>query len=145
MVNKSAVELLSRHELKITPQRIAILDVILKNKKHPTADTICNSVKSNHPNISTSTIYKTLDTLTSKGIIKKIYSETETVRYDPVTENHHHLYSIDSGRIEDYHDSNLIDLIDNYLNNRNIPNFKVEDFKLQIIGKFTDKKQKINN
>jgi Fur family peroxide stress response transcriptional regulator len=145
MVNKSAVELLTQHGLKITPQRIAILDVILKNKKHPTAETICNSLRSKHPNISASTVYKTLDTLTSKGIIKKVYSETETVRYDPVTEKHHHLYSIDTGRIEDYHDSNLNELIGNYFKKRKIPNFKIEDFKLQIIGKFTDKKQKIKN
>ncbi len=142
MVNISVVELLSKHGLKITPQRIAILDVILNHKEHPTAETICSLLKSNHPNISTGTIYKTLDTFTSKGIIMKVYSESETIRYDPVTEKHHHLYNIDTGRIEDYYDSNLNELINNYLKKKNIPNFNIEDFKLQILGKFTDKKNK---
>jgi Fur family peroxide stress response transcriptional regulator len=138
MVNKSALELLAKHGLKITPQRIAILDVILSLKDHPSAETICNYLRLNYPNISISTIYKTLETLSSKGIIKKVYSETDTMRYDAVIENHHHLYCIDTERIEDYYDDNLNKLLNNYLKKKRIPNFTIEDFKLQIIGKFID-------
>ena len=66
MVNKSTIKLLSEHGLKITPQRIAILDVIMALNCHPTADVICDHLRINHPHISIGTIYKTLDAFLSK-------------------------------------------------------------------------------
>jgi Fur family peroxide stress response transcriptional regulator len=58
------------------------------------------------------------------------------MRYDPVLDAHHHLYSIDSDRIEDYFDPELNLLLENYFSGKSIPGFQIEDIKLQIIGKF---------
>ncbi len=138
MSNNSAIVILTKHGLKITPQRIAILDVILNLKEHPTAETICNYLRPGYPNLSIATIYKTLDTFAQKGIIRKVLSETDTMRYDGVAEKHHHLYNTGSGRIEDYYDEGLNKIVENYLKNKKIPNFTIEDFKLQIFGKFRD-------
>ena len=60
------------------------------------------------------------------------------MRYDAIIEKHHHLYCSESDRIEDFYDDELNEIIDNYLKNKKIPNFKIEDIKLQIVGKFTD-------
>lgn len=139
MVNKSVVKILAKHGLKITPQRIAILEVIINLQNHPSADTVCDYLRLNYPHISLGTIYKTLDTFESKGIINKVLSETDTMRYDGVITKHHHLYCIDSERIEDYYDNSLNKLLNNYLKKKKIPDFTFEDFKLQIIGRFNDK------
>ncbi|MBW6501747.1 MAG: transcriptional repressor [Bacteroidales bacterium] len=139
MPDNPAIVILTKHGLKVTPQRIAILEVILNLKEHPTAETICNHLRPGYPNLSIATIYKTLDTFAKKGIIRKVLSETDTMRYDGVAEKHHHLYSTDSGRIEDYYDEDLNKVIENYLKRKRIPNFTIEDFKLQLFGKFTDK------
>ncbi|MCJ7449002.1 MAG: transcriptional repressor [Bacteroidales bacterium] len=139
MVNRSVVKILAKHGMKITPQRIAILDVIINLQNHPTADTICDYLRLSYPHISIGTVYKTLDTFESKGIINKVYSETDTMRYDGVITQHHHLYCIDSERIDDYYDDGLNKLLNDYLKKKKIPDFIVEDFKLQIIGRFNEK------
>jgi len=71
-------------------------------------------------------------------MIKKVKTEKDIMRYDAILEKHHHLYCSESERIEDFYDEELNQLIDDYFKNKDIPNFKIEDIKLQIIGKFTD-------
>ena len=126
--------------LKITPQRIAVLDALNKLKGHPSADKIISCVQKNHPNIAAGTVYKTLDLFVDKGIIKKVKTDIDSMRYDSVLENHHHLYSSESDQIEDYFDDELNNLIAQYFKKKKIPNFIVEDIKLQVIGQFVKKK-----
>ena len=124
--------------LKVTPQRLAILEAIFKLNNHPTAENIIDNIRNNHPNISTATVYKVLDALVANELIRKVKTEKDVMRYDAVTESHHHLYSSQSDRIEDFKDTELNKLIDNYFKKKKIPDFIIEDVKLQIIGKFLE-------
>jgi len=63
------------------------------------------------------------------------------MRYDAVLSNHHHLYCAETDRIEDYEDDKLNQLINDYFKNNKITNFKIEDIKLQITGKFKSNKK----
>ncbi len=126
---------LTEKGLKVTPQRIAILEALIKMGNHPTAENIIDYIHKNHPNISTATVYKVLDTFVSCGLINRVVTERDVMRYDAVLESHHHLYYTDSDKIEDYMDEELNSLLKAYFNEKNIPNFKIEDLKLQIIGK----------
>lgn len=123
--------------LKITPQRIAILEAIEKLNNHPTAENIIEYIRRNHPNIATATVYKVLDALAGNDLIKKVKTDRDIMRYDAITENHHHLYCAESDRIEDYFDTELNEMIGSYFSMRGIPDFEIDDIKLQIIGKFT--------
>jgi len=125
--------------LKVTPQRIAILEAILKLNNHPTAENIIDYIRKNHPNIATATVYKVLDALVDNELIIKVKTDRDFMRYDAIIEKHHHLYSAESDRIEDYFDSELNELIDDYFEKKGIPNFEIKDIKLQVIGKFKDK------
>jgi Fur family transcriptional regulator, peroxide stress response regulator len=122
--------------LKVTPQRIAILEAIFQLNNHPTAENIVEYIRKNNPNISVATVYKVLDALIGHQLIKKVKTEKDIMRYDAVMENHHHLYCSDSDRIEDYMDSGLNELLEGYFREKRIPGFKIEDIKLQIIGRF---------
>ena len=122
--------------LKVTPQRIAILEAIIKLNNHPTAENIIDYIRNNHPNIATATVYKVLDALVVNELIKKVKTERDVMRYDAVMESHHHLYCSDSDRIEDFFDTELNEMIEKYFEKKKIPDFKIEDIKLQIIGKF---------
>jgi len=122
--------------LKVTPQRIAIFEAILMLNNHPTAENIIEYIRRNQPNISTATVYKVLDALVENRLIKKVKKEKDIMRYDAILENHHHLYCSESDRIEDFVDEELNQLIEKYFQKKNIPGFKIEDIKLQIIGKF---------
>ena len=122
--------------LKVTPQRIAILEAIMKHNNHPTVENIIDDIKKNHPHISVGTVYKVLDALVEKALIRKVKTERGIMRYDAVLENHHHLYCSDSDRIEDYNNEELNEMLEKYFKKKSIPGFKIEDIKLQIIGKF---------
>jgi Fur family transcriptional regulator, peroxide stress response regulator len=122
--------------LKVTPQRISILEAIVKLNNHPTAENIIDYIRKNHPNIATATVYKVLDALVANELIQKVKTERDIMRYDAIMEKHHHLYWSNSDRIEDYVDADLNRLIEQYFEKKKIPDFKIEDVKLQIIGKF---------
>jgi len=104
--------------LKITPQRMAILEAIANLNNHPTAEVIIDYIRKNHPNIATVTVYKVLDTLVENELIKKVKTDKDIMRYDAILENHHHLYCSESDRIEDYNDNELNELLQNYFKKR---------------------------
>ena len=136
MANQNVVKLLVEYNLKVTPQRLAILEVLLSLDNHPTAESIIRHIRLSHPNIAAGTVYKTLDTFSKKGLINKVKTEMDIVRYDAIPEKHHHLYCAESERIEDFVDPELDKILDKYLKYKKIPNFQIEDIKLQIVGKF---------
>lgn len=125
-------------ELKVTPQRIAILEAIIQLNNHPTADNIIDYIRNYHPNIATATVYKVLDALNTNGLIRKVKTEKDVMRYDAVMERHHHLYCSESDRIEDFVDPELNKIVEKYFKKKKIPYFEIEDVRLQIIGKFLD-------
>jgi Fur family peroxide stress response transcriptional regulator len=124
--------------LKVTPQRMLVLEAVASMKNHPTADHITEFIRQNHPNIAVGTIYKILENFVEKGLIKMVKTEKDKMRYDAFLEKHHHLYCANSERIEDYNDEELNILLENYFKNKKIEGFAIEDIKLQIIGKFTN-------
>lgn len=136
MKKEGVINILKKNGLKVTPQRIAVLEAAMTLKNHPTAENIAGYIKLNDPNIATGTVYKTLDTLIEKGIIKRVKTESDIMRYDSVQEKHHHLYASDTDRIEDFYDDALNKILDNYFKRKKIPGFTIEDIRLQVIGKF---------
>ena len=122
--------------LKVTPQRIAILEAIYKLDNHPTAENIIDFIHKNHPSIATGTVYKVLDTLIENNLVKRVRTERDVMRYDGVLEHHHHLYCIECDLIEDYVDEELNDILKNYFKNKKIEGFEMKDFVLQINGTF---------
>jgi Fur family transcriptional regulator, peroxide stress response regulator len=122
--------------LKITPQRIAVYEAVINQNNHPTAENVIEYIKTTQPNIATGTVYKTLDTLVNCGIIKKVKTDNDIMRYDAIIERHHHLFSVESDRIEDLFDEELDEILDKYLKDKKIPRFEIQDVKLHILGKF---------
>ena len=135
----SIQEKLKEKGLKVTPQRIAIYNAVVNLKNHPTAEGIVDLIKTDYPSISVGTVYKVLNVLVDTGLLKKVKSEKDVMRYDAMIEHHHHLYCKDTDRIEDYEDEQLDVLVKEYFKKKNIKNFEIEDFKLQITGKFKKK------
>ncbi len=134
-------KMLIDNDLKITPQRIVVLEQVRKFRDHPTTEKIIDRVRKKNPNISVGTVYKILDTFADHGLIAKVKTDRDIMRYEAVKEKHHHLYCTDSDRIEDYHDRELTRLIEQYFAEKSIPDFEIEDIKLQIIGRFQNRKK----
>ena len=135
-MNENFREILQKKGLKVTPQRVVIFEAIMQLENHPTAENILAFIKENHPNISVGTVYKVLDAFVESDLLKKVKTEKDIMRYDPNLSNHHHLYCSETERIEDFEDEELTLLISNYFEKNKIKNFKIQDIKLQITGKF---------
>ncbi len=133
---KKIREVLIEKGLKVTPQRLAVLEAVIELGNHPTAENITESVKMNHPNIAIGTVYKTLETFVENGIVKKVKTDKDIMRYDAILEKHHHLYCVESDRIEDYYDDELNQILEKYFKKKHIKGFKIGDIKLQILGNF---------
>ena len=121
--------------LKVTPQRLAVLDALVENNTHPNAESIIKKIRRKHPSISVGTIYNILDVFVEKGIIAKLRTEDNIMRYDPLVKEHHHIYVKDKGDIIDYFDDELTELVKKYLSNKNeFSKIEIESIKINISG-----------
>ncbi|MFP4041275.1 MAG: Fur family transcriptional regulator [Bacteroidales bacterium] len=135
----SIKNLITDSGLKATAQRIAIYEALLNINDHPTAEMIKEYLSESYPTISLGTIYKTLDAFLKKNLIGRVQTEKDVTRYDVVRKKHYHLYCKKTNKIADYYDEELNEILNNYFQDKKIPDFKLEDIKLQIIGQFTNK------
>ncbi len=84
-------ELLRRHGLQVTAQRLAILQAIAA-RRHGTADELTDDARAVIGSISRQAVYDTLGVLGEKGLIRRIQPAGSAARYeDRVGDNHHHL------------------------------------------------------
>jgi len=129
--------------LRVTPQRLAVFEAVDLLNDHPTAEEVSQFIRKKHPDIATGTVYKTLDTLVERDILKRVKTDSGLLRYDAVKDNHHHIYCTHCDRIEDFYDSELTAMIYGYFEKHPVPDFQIEDIKLQIVGKYTDRRDSV--
>lgn len=122
--------------LKVTPQRMAVMEAVFSIEGHPSSDEVSKYVKKLHPNIALGTIYNILDSLTDKGILNRVKTDKGVMLYDSVGRKHHHLYCNESDRIEDFYDDELDAMLEAYFTKKKISGFDIRDIKLQLVGKF---------
>lgn len=129
--------------LRVTPQRLAVYEAVDVLHDHPTAEEVSQYIRKKHPEIALGTIYKTLETLAEKAILRRVKTDSGLLRYDAVDDRHHHIYCTHCDRIEDYYDAGLTKMLYDYFEIHRIPGFRIEDIKLQIVGKYTDNRERI--
>jgi Fur family transcriptional regulator, peroxide stress response regulator len=95
-----------KNGLKITPQRSAIYQELLKAKDHPSADIIYKRIIKKIPNISFDTVNRTLLTFSKIGITNIVEGYGQPKRYDPDMDTHHHFRCIQCNSIIDFHNKN---------------------------------------
>lgn len=92
---------LLEHEIRPSAQRLAIAEYVLRTAEHPTADDVFRRVTSRHPAVSRATVYNTLQTFVSKGLLRPLVVSEGSIAYDPNLEPHHHFVDDRTGAIED--------------------------------------------
>jgi Fur family peroxide stress response transcriptional regulator len=97
-------------DLSVTPQRLAVYKALVSDDNHPSPDMIYKSVLPDFPTISFATVYKILETFEQKGIISKVTSLHNTLRYDPLIEHHHHIICVNCKKIVDINSKELNDI-----------------------------------
>ncbi len=89
--------------LKLTPQRLAVLEILDGNATHPSAEDIFREVKKRFPMTSFATVYNTLNALKEKGKLVELSIDPDRKRFDPDIKPHHHIICIRCKSIVDIH------------------------------------------
>lgn len=95
------VEMLRRHDINPTHQRIEIAYALFARGEHLSADQVLAIVNDRHSETSKATVYNTLNLFLEKKLIREVIVDPNKVFYDPNTEPHHHLYNVDTGELTD--------------------------------------------
>jgi len=94
-------ELLRRHGLQVTAQRLAVLRAV-SDGPHSTADDIYTDVRAEIGAISRQAVYDALAALTDKGLLRRIQPARSPARFENrVGDNHHHLICRTCNRMVD--------------------------------------------
>lgn len=96
------IERLKSNGVTLTPQRMAIVEYLMKSKTHPTVDDIFNTIRKKYPTISKATVYSTLKLLVELSEIQELsIRKRGEVCFDPVSELHHHLLCRKCAKLSD--------------------------------------------
>jgi Fur family peroxide stress response transcriptional regulator len=87
--------------LAITPQRVAVMRVLVNSADHPRAETVFAKLREEYPNISLATVHRILDTLCAIGEARKVTPLHDSARYDGNTAPHHHVVCVHCRKITD--------------------------------------------
>ncbi|MFW6067025.1 MAG: Fur family transcriptional regulator [Myxococcota bacterium] len=96
-----AAEVLRRHGVQPSAQRVAVADYVLRTDAHPSADQVFARVRTEFPMISRATVYNTLNVLVERGLLRQLVLTEGRVVFDPKTERHHHFVDEATGQIHD--------------------------------------------
>jgi Fur family peroxide stress response transcriptional regulator len=103
MTKKSMISQMRKKGLKVTPQRLAIIDVLIEQGgSHPGASLIYKKAKKKKKSLSLSTTYATLNEFSRHGIIKTLQFDKMEDRYDGNLEEHINLICERCKKILDY-------------------------------------------
>ena len=87
---------------RITPQRVAVLKVLVTSDLHPSVEQIHELVKADCPMTSLATVYKTLALLVEMGEVLEIGLSGDSTRYDGrIAQSHPHLICVKCKKIKD--------------------------------------------
>jgi len=101
-IKRRIIEGMKERGLKLTQQRLEIIDILSREKSHPSASTIFVEARKKAPSISLSTVYYTLDIMKRAGLIKELEFDDRDSRYEGDVSDHLNLVCKSCGKIEDF-------------------------------------------
>ncbi len=96
---------------RLTPQRMAVLKILVGSNEHPSAEQIYKRVQVDFPMTSLATIYKTVAVLKEMGEILELSFSDDSSRYDGgSSQPHPHLICIKCKSITDVDVADVVEL-----------------------------------
>ena len=107
---KETAQVLREKGLKVTPQRIAVYNMLLHSTEHPNAETIYRILEATNPTMSLATVYKTLDFFKHLRLVQELNVGEGSARYDAQVHCHPHTVCTVCGCVSDLYNEELTDL-----------------------------------
>jgi Fur family iron response transcriptional regulator len=102
-----AREILERHGVRPTSQRVRIAEILLAEPRHLTAEQILETLRASQGRVSKATVYNTLKLFVDQGLVRPIHADPERCVYDSMMAPHHHFQDLDTGEMYDIRPEDL--------------------------------------
>ena len=136
---KETAQILREKGLKVTPQRIAVYNMLRSTTEHPNAEMIYKTLEPTNPTMSLATVYKTLDFFKQLGLVQELNVGEGRSRYDAVVDWHSHTVCTCCGKVGDLHMEALKNVSQKLAPELD---FEVEMEQLILYGKCSECRQK---
>jgi Fur family ferric uptake transcriptional regulator len=119
-------------KLRVTPPRILVLETLSAAGGHMTADAIMQHIAERYPSVNLTTVYRTLDTLVSAGLVTQTDLGNGATSFELQGDTpHHHLVCSRCGGAIEVDDALLAPLRERLLRDYG---FRAETHHLAIFG-----------
>ena len=112
---------LKKAGLKATLPRIKIMEVLestaIQEEAHFSAEDIYKELLSRGENIGLASVYRVLTQFETAGIVKKHHFEGSHAVYEVIEENHEHMVDVESGKVLEFQDNELIERLNSIAKN----------------------------
>ncbi len=127
-MDKYIARLKERH-IKVTPQRIAIVE-IMEKEGHISVRDIFEKIRKRFPTLSLATVYKNINAMLESEFIKELKIVGQDAKYELTSAPHAHMICKTCGRVEDI----MIDTRHLLEEVSEASGYKIEDEALQFFG-----------
>lgn len=135
--------ILKKHELKATPQRLAVHEAMM-SLGHASADMVTEAIKEKGAaKVTVASVYNILTHLAMLGVYHYRLSANNKMYFDVNTFKHIHFYDQANHMFKDVIDDELVSIIESHLSRKRVKGYKIENFDIQLIGRPTRKKYTI--
>ena len=90
MTDIDATEVLVSRGLRVTAQRITVLDAMIAELGDTTAQALHERLRPAHPQLGMATVYRTLNALADAGVLDRLHHEGTSTCYRYCAPGHHH-------------------------------------------------------
>lgn len=133
-------EILKKHSLKATPQRLAVHEA-MSELGHASADMVTETIKAKGTaKVTLASVYNILTHMAMLGVYNYRLSSNNKMYFDVNTFKHIHLYDKENHIFKDVVDDELVSIIESYLGRKRFKGYKIEGIDIQILGRPTRKK-----
>ena len=112
---------LKKAGLKATLPRIKIMEVLestaIQEEAHFSAEDIYKELLNRGENIGLESVYRVLTQFETAGIVKKHHFEGSHAVYEVIEENHEHMVDVESGKVLEFQDKELIERLNSIAKN----------------------------
>lgn len=131
--------LLKEKGLKVTQQRLLVLEVLADNRNtHMAVEDIYYLVRESYPEVGLATVYRTVQLLLEMQLVDRIHLDDGCVRYEighlfdgGMKHSHHHLICKKCGKVLAFEDD-LLDELEEQIENKT--GFHIIDHELKFYG-----------
>ena len=136
-------EILKKHSLKATPQRLAVHEAMM-SLGHACADMVTETIKEkNTAKVTLASVYNILTHMAMLGVYNYRLSANNKMYFDVNTFKHIHFYDQYNHVFKDVVDDELVALIESHLSRKRVKGYKIESFDIQLVGRPTRKKYSV--